>query len=170
MVNHFSHSAKSPFHLSVGAVLFNDTHEVACHFFESITDDKTDVTYKDVYILMRETLESSETLEQAIARGLEEEFGAKGEIIDFIGAQSISFQRESYKFHKTTLYFLAHLTSIDATKRLSDDPEIGSEIQWKDMDFLIRHMKSQTPPAYREDMNESEIIERAKQALERLKD
>jgi hypothetical protein len=169
MVNHFSHSANSPFHLSVGAVLIDESHKVACHFFENIADSKTGDIYKDTYILMRETLEPNETLEQAVARGLAEEFGAKGEIMDFIGAQSISFQRENYQFYKTTLYFLVQLTSIDVSKRLSNDPEGGSEIQWQDIDFLIGKMNAQVPPDYREDMNESDVLARAESMLEKLR-
>ncbi len=166
MKNYFGHSSLSPFHLSVGAVLVNDQGQVACHYFDKITDDKTAITYKNFYILMRETVEPNEPLEQSVTRGLKEEFGATGEILDYLGPQFISMQREGYSFFKTTLYFLVRLISIDVNSRLDDDPERGSQIQRHDVEFLIQTMQHQIGKDYREDMNESEILERARPLLQ----
>lgn len=157
----YGHSLQSPYHLSVGVVLVDDQRRVACHYFQQIEDGKTKQVYRDFYILMRETVEPNETLEQAVARGLKEEFGAKGRIIDFLGSQTIVMPRDGYEINKTTLYFLVRLDTIDPSKRLSDDPERGSQIQWYDIAEMIEKMSQQKGKDYRADMNEAEILERA---------
>jgi hypothetical protein len=55
MKNIYRGTAEHPFHLSVGAVLFNDKKEVACHYSEKFNQDTDLETAEDFYILMRET-------------------------------------------------------------------------------------------------------------------
>lgn len=40
----------------------------------------------DIYLLMRETIEHGETIEESIHRGLLEEFGSTGDIKNFLGS------------------------------------------------------------------------------------
>lgn len=66
----FQAKNEQPYHLSIGAVLFNEDGRVACHHFPEILGQK------DIYILMRESVEDEETPLETLQRGLEEEFGA----------------------------------------------------------------------------------------------
>src|SRR6187549_3956056 len=78
----FRATQKQPYHLSIGAVLFNKEGKIACHHFTEIFG------YKDVYILMRESMENDETPMMTLHRGLAEEFGATGKPIAFLGCLS----------------------------------------------------------------------------------
>ena len=79
--NYFKASKENPYHLSIGAVVLNGEGKILCHHFESLT--LKGETFKDFYILMRETIEPSETIEACLERGLREEFGCKAEIKRF---------------------------------------------------------------------------------------
>src|SRR5579885_2157353 len=74
----FQASAEQPYHLSIGAVLFDDQGRVACHHFKEIFG------FKDVYILMRESMENDETPLMTLHRGLREEFGVIAEPVAFL--------------------------------------------------------------------------------------
>jgi hypothetical protein len=63
----FQASKKQPYHLSIGAVLFDQEGRIACHHFREI------LGHKDVYILMRESMENNETPLRTLDRGLQEE-------------------------------------------------------------------------------------------------
>lgn len=108
---------------------------------------------------MRETMEIGEALEGAVLRGISEEFGAKGEIVDYIGSIKSQFNRNTVPIEKTTLYFLVRLNDYDLSKRLKDDEENLSEIQWKSLEFLIPKMKEQGKRYRRTDLDESAILE-----------
>lgn len=161
--NHFQHSAEYPYHLSVGAVVLNDNDEVAVHYFSSVS--RGGRTYTDIYILVRETLELNESLEEALGRGLAEEMGITATLISYLGpivAQTPTDSDDSKVFEKTTLYFQLRLDSQDVSSRLKDDPEADSQIQWHKIPFLIDKMKSQSARyPERGDIDESSILERA---------
>ncbi len=141
--NHFKGTKEKPYHLSVGAVILNDENKVCCHYFEKMTLRKVFEDYKDFYILMRETVEMGETLEQALHRGLFEEFGVTGDIVTFLGSIKSEYILGGATVEKTTLYFLVNMKTFQPELRSLEDVEKESEIQWQDIDFLISKMKNQ---------------------------
>lgn len=163
--NYFQKSSGRPFHLSVGAVILSPSHQVACHYFEHF--DAFGAQARHFYLLMRETLEPDETLEQAVARGLVEEFGMEAQLENYLGSIISHFAWQGATVEKTTLYFLGRLTSFDPTRRHGDDPEAGSQIEWHDPDYLIAKMKEQRARIGREDVDESVILERTKKLIGR---
>lgn len=156
--NHFKYSKENPTHLSVGAVVINDKNEVLCHYFEETPKWKL----KNIYMLMRETIEPDETIESAIHRGLMEEFGVTGEITGYLGPIISHFysKRLDDNIEKTTIYFLVKLIKLDESKRDPNDPEFASQIQWYKPEFLIPKMKEQGKHPGRSDLDESSILER----------
>ena len=139
-INLFQCTKESPYHLSVGAVLFNPTDKrIACHHFEDFEGEK------DIHILMRETVEPGEAIEAAVHRGLMEEFGAIGKISRFLGPIVGKWRHGGHKdgneIYKTTLYFLVELLEQDVNRRKKDDPEFGSVIEWHEAEFFINKMK-----------------------------
>jgi len=157
MASLFEHTEAQPFHISVGAVLVNDEGKILAHKLLA-EKAKPEFRYKlggleEAYILMRETIENGESLEVAVARGLQEEFGAEGAIEKYLG--SLQFEVEG--FEKTELFFLVKLTALG--ERLAGDAESYSELVWETPQFLIERMKEQGKRADRRDLDESKIIE-----------
>ncbi|MDX9913848.1 MAG: NUDIX domain-containing protein [Candidatus Moranbacteria bacterium] len=167
MNNIYRGTETHPFHLSVGAVLINNQNEICCHYFKKFKSATDLIELEDFYVLMRETLEANETLEQAALRGISEEFGASGKIIDYIGSIKSRFKRHETPVEKTTLYFLVELVNFDLSLRMKDDEERLSEIQWQPMDYLILRMKEQSKRYERTDLDESSIIKRAKISIKK---
>jgi len=152
--NYYRGVEDKPYHLSVGAVLMNDQGQVACHHFEKIRG------YEDIYILMRETMEPGESIDEALARGLMEEFGATAKIRTFLGSTVVDVTDSPTPFEKTTLYFVCDLIEMDNAKRLTDDPEAGSTVMWKEIPELQDLMKAQGKRYDLSDIDESEVLDR----------
>lgn len=150
----FKASYEQPYHLSVGAVLFDKEGRIACHHFDDILD------FKDIYILMRESMEPNETIMDTLHRGLKEEFGATATPVSFIGALSGNLDMH-FSFEKTTVYVVCFVTNWDPKARDANDPEAGSHIEWLDPYMLIEKMKEQGRKFQRVDVDESEMIFRA---------
>lgn len=152
----FQASKEQPYHLSVGAVLFNEEGQIACHHFEEILGQK------NVYILMRESMEDDETPLMTLHRGLKEEFGATAEAIAFLGSLSGYLPDKRLPFDKTTLYIACRLIDWNPENRDPDDPEASSTITWMEPDILIAIMQQQGIRFnHRVDADESEMIKRA---------
>lgn len=115
----------------------NDTGQVACHYYSKFEGRAYP---EDFHTLMHESLEMNESLEHAVARGLQEEFSMEAKLIRFVGSLVVNIGKEP-KVEKTVLYFLCRLTKIN--KRDLNDSESISEIRWMDIDDLIRIMKAQ---------------------------
>jgi len=161
MTSIFQHSAESPFHISVGAVLVNGEGEVRAHYR---TTDSTPVDYhvtmgglSESYTLMRETIENGESIEEAVLRGVDEEFGATGTIVKYLGSIQSVIHSRIRSFEKTTLYF--EVTLIEEHERAQDDGEGHTELVWKSPEFLIEKMRAQGEQSDRDDLDESKILE-----------
>ena len=152
----FQASRKQPYHLSIGAVLFDQNGLIACHHFSEI------LGHKDIYILMRESMEDDETPLTTLFRGLKEEFGATAEPVAFLGSLSGHLPDPRLPFEKTTLYIACRLIQWNPEERESADPEASSTIQWLEPDELISLMQQQGVRfQHRVDADESEMITRA---------
>jgi isopentenyldiphosphate isomerase len=157
MTKLFQHSPDNPFHISVGVLLVNEQGEILVHKARA-ADMDPEYRYKlggldEAYILMRESLENGETLEQGVARGLQEEFGVEGNIERYLG--SLQFEVEG--FEKITLFFQVSFVKQD--KRLAGDAEGFTELVWMEPKVLVEHMRDQGARATRKDLDESKIVE-----------
>jgi NADH pyrophosphatase NudC (nudix superfamily) len=159
--NHFQWTKESPYHISVGAVVKNNKGEICCHYFNKFSHPAVG-SFEDFYLLMRESLEDDETLEQCLERGLKEEFGIVAEPLSFLGSivSHLPMVGSNALMEKTTLYFLCDFISIDETLRSKNDPETASQIKWLPRDELISKMKEQVKRFKREDADESIVLER----------
>jgi ADP-ribose pyrophosphatase YjhB (NUDIX family) len=150
----------SPFHISAGAVLVNAEGKVLVHRrikSEAPEQFANNFTARDeVYILMRESLEDGETIEEAVQRGVQEEFGMKCEVEKYLGSiqGTVPGKDGTWSWEKTTLYFQAKAGA--ACERASDD-ESFSRLEWHDPEFLIERMRGQG--GVRPDLDESKILE-----------
>lgn len=158
----FQAKHEQPYHLSIGAVLFNQEGRVACHHFDEVFGQK------DIYILMRETMENNETPLITLERGLKEEFGAEANPVAFLGGLTGYLYSPDLPFEKTTLYIACQVTDWDSSKRDPNDPEAFSNIEWLEPKDLILLMQQQGKLFHRVDVDESEIIIRALPYIERL--
>lgn len=151
----FQASKKQPYHLSIGAVLFDQNGRIACHHFREI------LGHKDVYILMRESMENNETPFMALDRGLQEEFGSTAQPVAFLGCLSGHLPSSPLPFEKTTLYIACELVNWSPESRNLEDPEASSIIEWLEPDVLISIMREQGIRfQHRVDVDESEMIKR----------
>lgn len=161
MTSIFQHSHESPFHISVGAVLVNKEGKVRAHYRTvATTPEEYRITLgglEESYTLMRETVENNETLEEAVLRGVQEEFGAEGRIVKYLGAILINVHAKVRSFEKTTLYFEVEL--IKEGERPLDDGEGHTELVWETPEFLIERMRAQGRESNREDLDESKVLE-----------
>jgi 8-oxo-dGTP pyrophosphatase MutT (NUDIX family) len=151
----FRASKEQPYHLSVGAVLFDQEGRIACHHFKEI------LGFKDIYILMRESVEDNESPLATLHRGLMEEFGATARPIAFLGCLSGYLDDFRLPFEKTTLYIACQLDQWTPQNRDPNDPEADSIIEWLEPNELIRYMQEQGRRFNRVDVDESEMIKRA---------
>ncbi|HSX04686.1 MAG TPA: NUDIX hydrolase [Rhabdochlamydiaceae bacterium] len=152
----FQASQKQPYHLSIGAVLFDHNGRIACHHFNEI------LGHKDIYILMRESMENDETPLTTLRRGLKEEFGADAQPVAFLGSLSGYLPDPRLSFEKTTLYIACQLIQWNPEDRDLTDPEAGSTIEWLEPSTLISLMQQQGIRfQHRADADESEMIKRA---------
>jgi hypothetical protein len=155
------HSQGNPFHVSVGAVVVNSEGKIMVHVLSENTVPKDLVGILGglgtAYILMRESVEDNESLEDAVLRGVQEEFGVIGAIRKYLGATQAILPSRYGTFEKTTLYFEVSFES--EVERVMHDWESTTKLEWHDPTFLIEKMKEQGKATSRGDLDESKIIE-----------
>ncbi|MCX6727150.1 MAG: NUDIX domain-containing protein [Candidatus Shapirobacteria bacterium] len=107
----------NPYHLSVSAVVFEGNKLALLK--------KVDGSYT----LPRETINSNESLVNAIFRGLREELGINVSVEKFIGSLITIFKRpDNTKVEKTTLYFIC--TKRGETNKKQEEDELTDEVVW----------------------------------------
>lgn len=158
-LNVYAATKRYPFHLSVGAVIRREDGHILCHYFDTLPDPLGH--HDDVYILMRETVESGESMEEALIRGAIEEFGAAIKVDHILEAKIDKIRNDDrdFSWDKTTLYFACSLIELNTRERDENDFESGSEVVWREPQFLIEHMREQGKRTGRGDLDESRIIE-----------
>lgn len=161
MKNFLNQSVESPTHISVAALLRNDEGGILCHFFkkEDLPDESEGKS--DLYLLMRESLHLGESLEDAVHRGLMEEYGVEGNITDFLGTIVSHFPSSDnplVTIEKTVLYFLVDFISIDESKREAGAVESRSQLLWLPPLELLEKNITQASRYSRTDIDDSKII------------
>ena len=160
----FKATQEWPYHLSVGAVVLNERNEILVHYFDVFGYDEAKVT--DFHILIRETVEPGESIGAALDRGLSEETGARAELVHYIGQLESRVKAPGFEWTKTTAYFVMRLTNWAPERRLTDDPEAGSELRWIAPAKLLDLMRRQHERIGNTDLDEAPIIERAIKVIE----
>jgi isopentenyldiphosphate isomerase len=156
--NYFRSTKERPFHLSVGAVVFNDKGELLCRHFTNYRGRNV-----DIYLFPTETPELGETFEQTLHRGLSEEVGVTAESPGFIGTL-VGFAISGDKvFEKTVIYFMAHHKETIAPLYPNEDGI--STVEWHKPEFLLEQTKHLPYDMLHSVLNESTIIKSAQKVL-----
>lgn len=160
--NYFQYSQDSPFHLSAGALVYSEQGKILTHVFGA--EVKENPFDRDIYILIRETIERQESVEAAIHRGIREETGGEATIVNYLGAVTGKARRfldnPEDVFEKTTLYFAMKSVRWQPGQRDGNDAEAASDLQWHEPKELIPIMKQQGEFTDSEDLDESVIVQR----------
>ncbi|OGG66075.1 hypothetical protein A3I99_02140 [Candidatus Kaiserbacteria bacterium RIFCSPLOWO2_02_FULL_45_11b] len=167
MNNFYQHSLPQPYHISVGGVLFNDNHEICVHhFFKKDIPEAVHFLMDfqdDIYHLMRESLEGNEPLQDAVVRGMKEEFGIEVMVDKYLGAKIDTITGpDQDSFEKLTIYHSAKLVSQG--DRLNFDIESKSMMEWHSPNELLKIFSEQCKKTGRPELDERVIIERFKNA------
>jgi hypothetical protein len=161
MNNFLNQSIQSPTHISVAALLRNVQGEILTHWFkkEDLPDESEG--RGDLYLVMRESLHRDESLEAAVQRGLMEEYGARGTIVDFLGTIVSHFPSSDDKavaIEKAVLYFLVEYLAHDETKREAGAVESRSQLLWLKPEILLEKNVTQAARYSRTDIDDSKVI------------
>jgi len=154
---------EKPFHISVGAVLFNDDHKICLHHFY-----KKDIPehlhfladhMDEYYHLMRESLEGNEPLHDAVLRGIEEEFSAKGVVESYLGSKIDEIlQPDGMTFEKLTIYHAVR--SQELGTRVATDVESKTKLEWLSPEEALQIFDKQCQSTKRPELDERIIINR----------
>jgi hypothetical protein len=166
-------SPNVPFHFSVGVVALSSLHpedaRVATLYSPPEYENPFGIT--DFDQLIRETPENGESLEAAVQRGLVEEIGAtQSRIVAPLPGSAGVFQGRFQSYHKTTMYFLAHVPLEGICEGLRDDQEaeINLRLVWRSLSEAITRQKLQRPRVLahgRSDLIEVDQLEAARELL-----
>ncbi len=152
-----------PFHISVGAVLFDDNHRICLHhFYKNHVPAKLHflIDFMDeCYHLMRESLEGNEPLQDAVLRGIREEFGATGVVERYLGAKIDEIQQpDGQTFEKLTIYHAVRLTGFK--ERVVSDVESQTKMEWCSPAEALAIYDAQCRVTQRPELDERIIIQR----------
>jgi hypothetical protein len=158
----YQHGLPQPFHISVGAVLFDEEFKVCVHHFTT-KDLPPNVQFHsgglpDFYHLMRESLEGNEPLHDAVHRGIYEEYGATGIIERYLGAMECQVQTPTTTFQKITLYHAVRLKELGERPHI--DEESVSKMELHTAPELLEIYRAQAEKTDRPELQEGEIIQR----------
>ena len=161
MTKLFQQREGNPFHISVGAVPVSAEGKILVH---KRTKGNTPPRFEpklggldEAYVLMHESLENGEALEDAVARGLKEEFGVTGVVKRYLGSLQFLHTWKEHAFEKTILYFEAGVTAQG--ERPMDDDESYTELVWMEPAALLEQMRKQGASSDRPDIAEAKVIE-----------
>ncbi len=128
--------------------------------------------YEDIYLLMRESMETEEKFEDTLTRGVKEEFGAEVEIIDFLGSLVAidnwfgEINKET-EVQKTTLYFLTKFKSQDKNQRVDEGTiESKSTLVWLSIEEAIEKMRNFFSKYKINNLNEVDVLNRAREYID----
>lgn len=162
MSNFYKYSLpEKPFHISVGAVLFNEKNEICRHhFFKKDMPQQVHflADYMDEgYMLMRETLEGNEPLQTAVLRGIKEEFGAFGIVEKYLGAKmDVILEPDEKTFEKLTIY---HAVRLEKTgEPMPGDVENNSKLEGHSPEDTRKIYSKKTSQSKRPEPDERIII------------
>ena len=116
-----------PYHISAGGVVFrrNENSDIeALVLYRNKSDSK-------YYHLPKGTLHFNESLEDCARREVEEESGAKAEIVGYLGATTSEYISPRWKFllNKTTHYFAMEFKELTREHDLEHDG-----VEWLSID------------------------------------
>jgi ADP-ribose pyrophosphatase YjhB (NUDIX family) len=159
----YLHTLPQPFHLSVGAVLFDNDLRICVHSLDAdaVPDSLKFLTggLRHAYLLMRESLEVGETIVDAVHRGLAEEFSVEGTVEKYLGAIDCMVTTPTSTFQKTTLYHAVRLEKMNK-RSVTDDPESRSTLEWYEPEKLVELLTTQEQLTNRPELHEVEIVKR----------
>ncbi len=155
-INHFRATKENPFHISIGGLVYNEAGKILVHHFKNKKMGLS--TFENLYLLLRETMEPNESIEQTLHRGLLEEFGATGETVRFLGSLQSRYPLDGTWVEKTTLYFLVKYTGHDELKRQEGSSESESALEWIAPKELLVLLKKQA--TINVSLDESVIVKR----------
>lgn len=160
----YQYALPQRFHISVGAVVFDDQYRVCLHHFEKknvpehlqFLGDYLD----DIWHLVRESLEGNEPLHDAVLRGVQEELGATGTIEKYLGAKidRIDGPSDVHPFEKVTLYHAVRLGGLGERPQI--DTESKTLLEWYSPAEAIEIFTTQASKTSRPELDERVVIER----------
>ncbi len=165
----YQHSDTQHFHISVGAVVFNEKSEICVHHIklEQVPESSKFLCdyLSDVWYLMRESLEDGETLSAAVHRGCKEEFGAEVSIEKYLGAKIDAIITPNQpSFEKLTIYHAVRLNGLG--ERTDIEGERDTIMEWYTASELLALLNTQCAKTKRPELDERIIIERFMKAYE----
>lgn len=154
---------QNPFHISVGAVLFNENYEICMHhFFKKNVPEHLHFLIDNMdecYHLMRESLEGNEPLQDAVLRGIKEEFGAVGIVEKYLGAKiDLIKEPDDTDFEKLTIYHAVRLK--DLRERTDKEVEGNTKLEWFKPQVVLDIYTNQVSKTDRPELDERIVIER----------
>lgn len=108
---------------------------------------------------MRESLEGNEPLQDAVLRGIQEEFGATGTVEKYLGAKIDEIQQPNGQtFEKLTIYHAVRLVELKA--REVSDAESKTDIEWYSPKEVLKIYDTQCQMTRRPELDERVIVQR----------
>jgi len=158
----YQYSSEEPYHVSVGAILFNDSFEICLHrFTTSEMPERLQFLaggLDEYYHLVRETLEGNESLHDAVLRGVYEEFGADGVVEKYLGSKIDIVETPTTEFEKLTMYHSVKLTELGERPKIDEENE--TIMEWHSPQSALEIYKTQASKTTRPELDETVIIKR----------